>query len=89
MLVARELNRKHSLCELVRLRDQQLRKEIEIALIKIESRYTQASREKPETGVRSTILRFSIINASELWHAVQLYSRLMNASAGRGNLIDA
>ena len=62
MLVARELNRKHSLRELVRLRDQQLRKEIEIALIKIESRYTQASREKPETGVRSTILRFSIIN---------------------------
>src|SRR6266852_9786296 len=38
MLVARELNRKHSLRELARLRDQQLRKEIEIALVKIEAR---------------------------------------------------
>jgi predicted metal-dependent hydrolase len=38
MLVARELNRKHSLRELARLRDQQLRKEIESALIKLESR---------------------------------------------------
>jgi len=38
MLVARELNRKHSLRELARLRDQQLRREIEVALIKLESR---------------------------------------------------
>ncbi len=43
MLVARELNRKHSLRELARLRDQRLRKEIEVALIKIESRYTRAN----------------------------------------------
>ena len=44
MLVARELNRKHSLRELARLRDQQLRKEIEIALVKLESRYSKLSR---------------------------------------------
>jgi hypothetical protein len=44
MLVARELNRKHSLRELARLRDQQLRREIETVLIKIETRYTKLSR---------------------------------------------
>jgi hypothetical protein len=44
MLVARELNRKHSLRELARLRDPQLRKEIENALIKLESRYAKPSR---------------------------------------------
>jgi len=44
MLVARELNRKHSLRELARLRDQQLRKEIQTALIKLESRSAKRSR---------------------------------------------
>ncbi len=40
MLVPRELNRKHSLRELARLRGQQLRKEIEVALIKLEHKHT-------------------------------------------------
>jgi len=44
MLVARELNRKHSLRELARLGDQQLRKEIEMALMKLESWKGKLSR---------------------------------------------